>query len=178
MPNATTVYDLTLLLSTEAPEEARAKILADLESAIQQGGGAIIGRSNWGKRNLTYRIQRQHEAEFHLLQITGPPGLLDDLGHNLRIADGVLRHRIIKAVPGSRIAAAAEQAAAPASAAEAPSSAAAAPPSAAAAPASAAEAPAPSAAGPAPAPAAPAPASAGPAPAPAAPAPASADEQD
>jgi small subunit ribosomal protein S6 len=115
MPNETTVYDLTLLLSTETPEETRAKILADLESAIQRGGGSVVGRSNWGTRNLTYRIQRQHDAEFHLFQITGPPELLDDLGHNLRIADGVLRHRIIKAVPGSRIAAAAEQAAAPAS---------------------------------------------------------------
>jgi small subunit ribosomal protein S6 len=116
MPNETTVYDLTLLLSTEAPEETRAKILADLESTIQRGGGSIVGRSNWGTRNLTYRIQRQNEAEFHLLQITGPPDLLDDLGHNLRITDGVLRHRIIKALPGSRIAAAAEQVAAPESA--------------------------------------------------------------
>jgi ribosomal protein S6 len=115
MPNETTIYDLTLLLSTETPEETRAKILGDLESAIQRGGGSVVGRSNWGTRNLTYRIQRQHDAEFHLLQITGPPELLDDLGHSLRIADGVLRHRIIKAVPGSRIAAAAEQAAAPAS---------------------------------------------------------------
>jgi small subunit ribosomal protein S6 len=114
MPNETTVYDLILLLSTEAPEETRAKILADLESAIQRGGGSIVGRSDWGTRNLTFRIQRQGEAGFHLLQITGPPDMLDDLGHNLRITDGVLRFRIIKAVPGSRIAAAAEQAAAPA----------------------------------------------------------------
>jgi small subunit ribosomal protein S6 len=114
MPTETTVYDLTLLLSTEAPDETRAKILADLESAIRRGGGSIVGRSDWGTRNLTYRIQRQSEAQFHLIQITAPPALLDDLGHNLRITDGVLRHRIIRAVPGSRVAAAAEQPAAPA----------------------------------------------------------------
>ena len=119
MPDETTIYDLTLLVSTEAPEETRAKILADLESAIKRGG-SIVGRSDWGRRNLTYRIQRQGEAEFHLLQITGPPELLNDLSHNLRITDGVLRFRIIKAVPGSRIGTSAEHAAAasPASADE------------------------------------------------------------
>ncbi len=98
----TTIYDLTLLLSTAAPEETRAKILADLEAAIQRGGGSIVGRSAWGTRNLTYRIERQDDAEFHLLQITAPPSLLEDLGHNLHITDGVLRFRIIKSIAGAR----------------------------------------------------------------------------
>jgi small subunit ribosomal protein S6 len=104
-----TIYDLTLLLSTAVPEETRAKIMADLDAAIQRGGGSIVGRSNWGARNLAYRIERQGDAEFHLLQITAPPSLLGDLSHNLHITDGVLRFRIIKAVPGSRVAAAASE---------------------------------------------------------------------
>jgi small subunit ribosomal protein S6 len=109
MTDETTVYELTLLLSTEAAEERRAQILSELEAAIQRGGGAIVGRSAWGARNLAYRIERQHDAEFHLLQITGPPSLLEDLNHTLRITDGVLRFRIIKAVPGSRGVTAVEQ---------------------------------------------------------------------
>ena len=110
----TTIYDLTVLLSNAAPEETRAKILSDLEAAIERGGGSIVGRSDWGNRNLAYRIDRQGDAEFHLLQITAPASLLSDLGHNLHITDGVLRFRIIKAVPGSRVAqAAGEQAKAP-----------------------------------------------------------------
>jgi small subunit ribosomal protein S6 len=116
MTSEPTVYDLTVLLSTEAPEERRAEILRGVETAIQNGGGSILGASAWGTRNLAYRIQRQGDGEFHLLEITGPPSLLEDLSHNLRITDGVLRFRIIKAVPGSRIAAAATQAAAPAAA--------------------------------------------------------------
>jgi small subunit ribosomal protein S6 len=114
MTDEPTVYDLTLLLSNEAPEERRAEILSGLEGAIQRGGGSIVSASNWGTRSLTFRIQRQADAEFHLWQITGPPSLLEDLSHTLRITDGVLRFRIIKAVPGSRVAGGAEQAAAPA----------------------------------------------------------------
>jgi len=109
MADETTVYDLTLLLSNEGAEERRAQILSELEAAIQREGGSVVGRSDWGGRNLAYRIERQHDAEFHLLQITGPPNLLEDLNHNLRITDGVLRFRIIKAVPGSRVVGAVEQ---------------------------------------------------------------------
>ena len=94
------IYDLTLLLSTSAPEEERAKILTDVESAIGSAGGTIERNQSWGTRPLTYRIEHQSEAQYHLLQFTGPPALLESLSHSLGIADSVLRFRIIKVIPG------------------------------------------------------------------------------
>ncbi len=35
------------------------------------------------------------------MQFTGPTSLLESLGHTLGITDGVLRHRIIKVLPGT-----------------------------------------------------------------------------
>lgn len=102
MADHTTVYELTLLLSTDAEEDVRERILADLETAIQRGGGSVVNKSSWGRRSLAYRIERDDEAEFHLFELTGPPNLLEELGRTLRIADGVLRFRIIKAIPGGR----------------------------------------------------------------------------
>ena len=94
-------YDLVLLLSMRAPDDERAKILADVQSAITAGGGSITREDQWGTRPLTYRIDHEAEAEYHLLQMTGPPALLDSLSHSLRIADSVLRFRIIKVRPGT-----------------------------------------------------------------------------
>jgi small subunit ribosomal protein S6 len=101
MPQDAPLYDLTLLLSTAASDNERAKILSDVESAISNGGGSIERRDHWGVRPLTYRISHQREAEYHLLQFTGPAELLDSLSHSLRIADNVLRFRIIKVIPGT-----------------------------------------------------------------------------
>jgi small subunit ribosomal protein S6 len=101
MPRETPIYDLVLMLSTTAPEEERAKILADVESAISAGGGTVERNQDWGTRALAFRIDHQAEAEYHLLQLSGPPELLESLSHNLRIADGVLRFRIIKVIPGT-----------------------------------------------------------------------------
>jgi small subunit ribosomal protein S6 len=94
------IYDLMLLLSTSAEDERRAQILATVEGLIQNGGGQIERNDDWGSRPLPYRINHQREAEYHLLQFSGPPTLLETLSHDLRITDGVLRFRIIKVLPG------------------------------------------------------------------------------
>jgi small subunit ribosomal protein S6 len=96
-----TLYDLTLLLSTETEDDRRAKVLSDVESAISGGGGTVERNDTWGTRPMAYRIDHQADAEYHLLQFTGPPALLDSLSHSLRIDDGVLRFRIIKVLPGT-----------------------------------------------------------------------------
>ena len=101
MPTESPLYDLMLLLSNDAEEERRAKIVDDVRQAISSGGGSIAHDDDWGTRPLAYRIAHQPDAEYHLLQFTGPPTLLDSLGHTLKITDGVLRFRIIKVLPGT-----------------------------------------------------------------------------
>jgi small subunit ribosomal protein S6 len=95
------LYDLVLLLSTSADEETRAKLVVDVEAMIAAADGTVSRKQAWGQRPTTYRINHQTEAEYHLLQFTGPTSLLETLSHSLRIADAVLRFRIIKVVPGT-----------------------------------------------------------------------------
>ncbi|MGC9220232.1 MAG: 30S ribosomal protein S6 [Solirubrobacteraceae bacterium] len=101
MSKEPTLYDLVLLLSTSAEEEARTKVLSDTESMIAAAGGSVSRQQAWGQRPTTYRVNHESEAEYHLLQFAGPPTLLETLSHSLRIADTVLRFRIIKVAPGT-----------------------------------------------------------------------------
>ena len=41
-------------------------------------------------------VRKHAEADYHLLQFRGLRELLEQLDHNLKITDGILRHRIIK----------------------------------------------------------------------------------
>lgn len=101
MPATAPLYDLTLLLSTETEDDRRAKVLSDVQSVISTAGGSVERHDNWGQRPMAYRINHQGEAEYHMLQFTGPATLLESLSHSLRIDDGVLRFRIIKNLPGT-----------------------------------------------------------------------------
>jgi small subunit ribosomal protein S6 len=93
-------YDLVLLLDPEAEETTRAKLLADTRAAIE-AQGEFLRHDEWGNRTLTYPIDRKAVAEYHLLQFhAGTPELLSTLDRSLRIADGILRFRLIKLKPG------------------------------------------------------------------------------
>jgi small subunit ribosomal protein S6 len=101
MPRQASLYDLMLVLTTTVEDEERAKIVSDVESQITGGGGVLERNDDWRTRTLAYEIRHQKEGEYHLLQFTGPPTLLDSLSHSLRINDSVLRFRIIKVLPGT-----------------------------------------------------------------------------
>jgi small subunit ribosomal protein S6 len=95
------IYDLMVLLATSAEDERRARILADVEQTIADGGGTVELKQQWGTRRLAFEIDHVGDAEYHLLQFSGPPAVVETLSYNLKIADGVLRHRIIKVTPGT-----------------------------------------------------------------------------
>lgn len=95
------IYDLMVLLATNVEDERRAKILADVEQSIADAGGKVELKQAWGTRRLAFEISHTPDAEYHLLQFSGPPALVEALSYNLKITDGVLRHRIIKVTPGT-----------------------------------------------------------------------------
>ncbi len=94
------LYDLMLVLDPSAADEQRAKVRADVDAAIAAEGEAV-GTHDWGQRKLAYEIDHHAEGEYHLLQFRGSPALLERLQRTLRVADGVLRFRIIKVEPGT-----------------------------------------------------------------------------
>jgi small subunit ribosomal protein S6 len=92
-------YDLVLLLDAAAEEDARTKILGDVERLISDNGATIADRHQWGTRRTAYEIRHKQQAEYHLLQFDGSPEVPAAIDRVLRITDGVTRHRIIRLEP-------------------------------------------------------------------------------
>jgi small subunit ribosomal protein S6 len=93
-------YDLVMLLDPQAEDATRAKLVADARKAIE-AQGEFLRHDDWGNRALSYPIDRKTHAEYHLLQFhAGTSELLSGLDRTLRIADDVMRFRIIKLAPG------------------------------------------------------------------------------
>src|SRR5690242_7419130 len=94
------IYDLTLQLDPAVENERREQIVADVAALIDRTG-EFIGRHAWGERQTAYEVRKHEQADYHLIQFRGPVSLLEQLDHNLKITDGVLRFRIIKLRPGT-----------------------------------------------------------------------------
>jgi small subunit ribosomal protein S6 len=100
MSSTAATYDLMLLLDPQAEETRRAKLVSDASSAIAEHG-ELLRHDIWGERQMAYHIGRKASAEYHLMQFhASGPELLGSLDRSLRIADEVLRFRLIKLRPG------------------------------------------------------------------------------
>ncbi|HVS28638.1 MAG TPA: 30S ribosomal protein S6 [Solirubrobacteraceae bacterium] len=95
------IYDLVLLLDSSLDDDRRTKLRADLEQQITRGSGTIVSQHEWGIRKLAFQIDDREEAEYHLLQFSGPRELPGTLRRSLTITDGVVRARIIRVEPGT-----------------------------------------------------------------------------
>ena len=94
------LYDLVVLIDPDAPEERRSGALSEIESLITSGG-SVVNAQEWGTRRMAYEIDHRPEAAYHLFQIEAGNDVLERLRHNLRIMEGVLRFRIIRAREGA-----------------------------------------------------------------------------
>jgi small subunit ribosomal protein S6 len=90
-----------LMLDPNAPEERQSEVLSNVESMIGSGG-TLVGRHDWGVRRMSFEIDHRPEAAYHLFQFeTGTNETLERIDHSLKIAEGVLRFRIIRVKPGT-----------------------------------------------------------------------------
>jgi small subunit ribosomal protein S6 len=94
------LYDLMLLLDPNAPEGRGEQIVGEIRSMIDTSG-TLVGEHDWGQRKMSFEIRHHPEAHYTLFQFEGGNELLERLNHTLKITDGVLRHRIIRAKPGA-----------------------------------------------------------------------------
>lgn len=78
------------------PDEAGRDALAQDVRGRIEGKGSLKHENKWGLRKMAYEIDGRNEADYRWLRFEAPTELLDELNHNLKIADGVLRFRIFK----------------------------------------------------------------------------------
>jgi small subunit ribosomal protein S6 len=88
-------YELVLMLDPGRDAPGRDAVAQEAKSQIE-AGGALKHESNWGLRKLAYEIAQRNEADYRWYRFEAPTELLEQLNHNLRIAEGVLRFRIFK----------------------------------------------------------------------------------
>jgi small subunit ribosomal protein S6 len=88
-------YELVLMLDPGQDAPARDAVAGEAKKQIE-AKGALKHENVWGLRKLAYEIKQRNEADYRWFRFEAPSELLEELDHNLKIADGVLRFRIFK----------------------------------------------------------------------------------
>ncbi|MEY3092165.1 MAG: ribosomal protein [Actinomycetota bacterium] len=90
-------YELMIILDGSLDEPVAQQWVATVTKAVKAAGGDVHGKADWwGKRRLAYPINKKDDGYYVVFNIAAAGGALDELERSLRIADDVLRHKLLR----------------------------------------------------------------------------------
>ena len=88
-------YEICFIVHPDQSEQVPAMI-ERYKGVIGQRSGVIHRLEDWGRRQLTYPIQKVHKAHYVLMNIECDQETVNELEHSFKFSDAVLRHLILK----------------------------------------------------------------------------------
>ncbi len=88
-------YEIVFIVHPDQSEQVPGMI-ERYRTLIQSKGGNIHRLEDWGRRQLTYPIQKIHKAHYVLMNVECDNATLDEIEHAFKFNDAVLRHLTVK----------------------------------------------------------------------------------
>jgi len=88
-------YEVVFIVHPDQSEQVPAMI-ERYRNSVTSRSGTIHRLEDWGRRQLSYPIQKMHKAHYVLMNIECDQETLAELEHAFKFNDAVLRHLIIK----------------------------------------------------------------------------------
>lgn len=88
-------YELMVIFDGDLEEAAFQAASAGVVAQLQAAGAQVPTTEVWGRRRFAYEIDHKHEGYYSVYEILALPGSLDGVERSLRLADEVVRHKMI-----------------------------------------------------------------------------------
>lgn len=88
-------YELMVIIDGDLDETA-AKAQADSIQERLSQVGTVATTDFWGRRQFAYEIDHKTEGTYVVYEVTSEPGALDDVERTLRLADDIVRHKLMR----------------------------------------------------------------------------------
>ena len=88
-------YEIVILVHPDQSEQVSAMV-ERYTSIVKDAGGDVHRFEDWGRRHLAYPINKIHKAHYILMNVECTNEALDELTHNFRFNDAIIRNMIIR----------------------------------------------------------------------------------
>jgi small subunit ribosomal protein S6 len=85
------IYEELFIVRPNATDEEIDPLVEQLRQVITTRGGAVEKSDKWGVRKLAYRLQKNTEGYYILLQFSATPETVKEVERRLRVSDLVLK---------------------------------------------------------------------------------------
>ena len=88
-------YECMFILPAEADEAMVGTAVGRIEKIVTPGGGAIANIDRWGRKRFAYEIAHQNEGYYVVVRFTAAPSTQAEIDRTLKLADEVIRHKVL-----------------------------------------------------------------------------------
>lgn len=89
-------YENVFIIRPDLDDAEVEATASKLEDAVQELGGHVLERDDWGKRKLAYSIAKYTRGHYVLLSMLMKPAELDELERRMRLDDRIIRFGVFK----------------------------------------------------------------------------------
>ncbi len=90
-------YELTVIIDPEILEADVPQAMEKLTTLVTRSGGSVNEINHWGRRKLTYPIERRGEGNYVMMKLEFDPAGIAEFQRKLTLAEEYLRHLLVRA---------------------------------------------------------------------------------
>ena len=88
-------YELMVIMEGALDENDVEATVRRVQEQVKAKGGDVRRTDRWGKRRFAYEIDKKPDGYYVVIEFVGGEGL-SDLERQFRLADDIVRHKIIR----------------------------------------------------------------------------------
>ena len=89
-------YEVMVILDAGLEEESIRSAVDRATELIRSRGGVPGAVDRWGRRRFAYELKHKWEGYYVVLRAEAEPSVMAELDRSLRLADEVIRHKVIR----------------------------------------------------------------------------------
>ena len=89
-------YELMVILDPDLEERTIAPSLDTFLNVVRTGGGTVDKVDIWGRRRLSFEINKKVEGIYAVVDLQAEPSVLKELDRQLNLNESVLRTKVLR----------------------------------------------------------------------------------
>jgi small subunit ribosomal protein S6 len=90
------IYENLFIVKPDATEEEIDALIEQMSKNVTAAGGTIDKVDKWGKRRLAYRVEKNREGFYVLLQFSAEPEIVKEFERRMRVQDSVIKFLTVR----------------------------------------------------------------------------------
>jgi small subunit ribosomal protein S6 len=89
-------YEVMVILDPDLEERAVSPLIENFLSVVREGKGKVEKVDTWGRRRLSYEINKKPEGIYSVIDLQAEPAVVKELDRQMNLNESVLRTKVLR----------------------------------------------------------------------------------